>query len=225
MFNHCIYMYERGTDSNYTVTNNMFSRGSSHGVHGRSGGVFTNNHFFKCCVSLQMGYDGTNNALPAGRKAYAYDNVISEGENMWRQPYFCDSQYTICGTALWALVIPSNTSAADVRQYRNIATMRNHSQPVYNGWGFMVSGIGGPAWVQKGQNINYKWTNTTEGTGAGYPNPERTLGTYHQSLGNSNNSQNFVDTMKYRGVRQWSNQYTVKAANNYIRAGFGLPQL
>lgn len=55
-----------------------------------------------------------------------------------------------------------------------------------------------------------------------YPDPERTIGTYNQSLGGAPVHAAFMAEARQQSKAYWRPQYTAQAVNAYIRAGFGL---
>src|SRR5690606_8062288 len=102
MFNHNLYI-QYSTDGNrLIVRNNIITRASSHGVHGRPGGLFENNFFARNAVGLQMGYNG--HPLAAGVKAQAIGNVITEGQSMIKGIDACTGT-NLCTPAVWGLII------------------------------------------------------------------------------------------------------------------------
>jgi hypothetical protein len=91
--------------------------------------------------------------------------------------------------------------------------------------------------VNASNNIIHDWTNpivTDPGNpGAniispneinltGYPDPNRTVGTYNASLGGSPTLLGFLAEARKQSKDNWRPQYTAEAVNIYIRAGFGI---
>lgn len=213
MYNHNMYISERNNVGNKVVIrNNIVTRASSHGVHGRPGGLYENNFFGRNAISLQMGYRGSDNTLASSTFAYARDNVITEGLNMNRGIDSC-SDSSLCTNAIWGIEV-DNLGSADVRVERNIVSNRQ--------WDYgHVSGIRQDSAAKYSDNIIYKWDSETQGTDKGYPDPGRTLADYNAHLGGERSFEAFIDKARSRGLQEWDERYTADAINDYIRAGFG----
>lgn len=56
-----------------------------------------------------------------------------------------------------------------------------------------------------------------------FPDPERTIATYHQALGRPATFDAFISEARQQRKGYWRPEYTASAVNNYIRAGFGMP--
>ena len=57
---------------------------------------------------------------------------------------------------------------------------------------------------------------------AQFPDPNRTIATYHASIGGAGNLDAFMMEARQQSKANWRPQYTAAAVNDYIRAGFGL---
>lgn len=213
MYNHNMYVSERNNVGNKVVIrNNIITRASSHGIHGRPGGLYENNFFGRNAISLQMGYRGSDNTLASTTFAYARDNVITEGVNMKRGIDAC-SDSSLCTHAIWGIEL-DNLGGADVHVERNIVANRQ--------WDYgHVSGIRHQDAAQYSDNIIYKWDSEAQGTDKGYPDPGRTLADYNASLGGERSFEAFIEAARSRGLQEWDERYTAAAINEYIRAGFG----
>ncbi len=55
-----------------------------------------------------------------------------------------------------------------------------------------------------------------------FPAPNRTIGSYHGSIGKPPNVESFLAEARLQSRANWRPQYTARAVNDYIRAGFGL---
>jgi alpha-glucosidase (family GH31 glycosyl hydrolase) len=55
-----------------------------------------------------------------------------------------------------------------------------------------------------------------------FPDPTRTIATYHASIGGTPTLQAFMAGARLQSKSNWRVQYTAQAVNDYIRAGFGL---
>jgi len=63
---------------------------------------------------------------------------------------------------------------------------------------------------------------TSVGTAAQYPDPTRTIETYHASIGGAATFDAFMAGARQQSKANWRPEYTSYAVNNYVRAGFGL---
>jgi hypothetical protein len=55
-----------------------------------------------------------------------------------------------------------------------------------------------------------------------YSDPNRTIATYHASIGGAPSLQAFLSEARQQSKSYWRVQYTANAVNDYVRAGFGL---
>ena len=55
-----------------------------------------------------------------------------------------------------------------------------------------------------------------------FPDPDRSIATYHASIGGTPSLDAFMLQARLQSKAYWRDQYTAKAVNDYIRAGFGL---
>lgn len=229
MYNHNIYIQASTVGNSVVLRNNIITRASSHGVHGRPGGLYENNYFARNAVNLQMGYknvyrDGVlvnDNALKAGTFARALNNVITEGNSMIKGTNPC-SGVNLCTAALWGL-ITENPGEGDFTLTNNIVHSRSL---VDNQWPSFYNSLSATSISSFGLengtgNIMWKWRNQSEGTEQSYPDPGRTLANYSAHLGHAQSFDTFMNIVLTRPLQTWDEKYTANAINNYIRAGFG----
>lgn len=57
-----------------------------------------------------------------------------------------------------------------------------------------------------------------------YPDPTRDVATYWASVGGSGGRQGFLDAVRAQSRQSWDPNATAEAANQWIRAGFGVPE-
>lgn len=219
MFNHNIYIQYSTDGNSLVVRNNIITRGSSHGVHGRPGGLFENNFFARNAVSLQMGYNG--HPLNAGVKARALGNVITEGQSMIKGIGACTGT-NLCTPAVWGLVINEpgqgefmlknnivhSLYAGDTSWTTRYKTLQISSLPKYTGAQFAYE-----------SNIAWQWA-PTDILDKVFSTPGRTLADYNRSLGGERNFDEFMTKVKSRPVGYWDARYTASAINQYVRQGF-----
>lgn len=238
MYNHNLYIQYENVGNSITVRDNIITRASSHGVHGRPGGLYENNFFGRNAISLQMGYK--DHPLPKGTFAKAIGNVITEGESMVKGQAPCVGN-NLCTPALWAL------HTADIGQ-GTVLVKDNviHSQSPKTQWRSLYSnlkafglGLAKSNLATESNNLVWHWVDGSEGSNAGYPAPGRTLGDYHAQLskaGTLNTLKNtgYVNTVRNgtdgfdsfmnlvldRQLQKWDDNLSADAINDYIRAGF-----
>lgn len=219
MYNHNMYISDKANvGNNIVVRNNIITRASSHGVHGRPGGHYENNFFARNAVSLQMGYI-RGPALAAGTKAHAIDNVITEGKHMNRGTSDSCADPALCTGAIWGLWL-ENLGEADVKVEGNIASERFATDME-----IFAKGIKDDLEsVQYSNNISYKWATDDEGVSQSYPDPGRTAADYNATLGGEASFEAFIDVVRNRPLQTWDERYTADAVNDYIREGFGIKE-
>jgi hypothetical protein len=61
-----------------------------------------------------------------------------------------------------------------------------------------------------------------QGNAISYPDPDRTVESYHASLGKPATFSSFIDEARKQSKANWRPEYTAAAINDWIRAGFGL---
>jgi hypothetical protein len=219
MFNHNLYI-QYSTDGNkLVVRNNIITRASSHGVHGRPGGLFENNFFARNAISLQMGYNG--HPLPAGVKAQAIDNVITEGQSMVKGIGACTGT-NLCTPAVWGLVINEPGQGQFLLKNNIVHSLLEEDtdwSSRYNS--LQISSISqrtGDQFLYEG-NIAWQWA-ASNSTGGGFKAPGRTLADYNKSLGGEKDFDAFMDKVKSRPLGTWDVRYSASAINQYVREGF-----
>ncbi len=204
MYGHNIYLQSGQDGKNTIVRGNMFTRAASHGLQGRSGGLFENNLFVRNTIGLLI---GGSNPLPAGVFAHARNNVILEGKRM--DP---DDDTNPQTAAVYGLGIGVTDSGVFTVE-RNIVAHRLEDG--------IKKGIADKSDVNYISNIQYDW-----GGGIGdmfdpnWPEPERSVASYHASLGKIESLEAFLEVVRNRSSGQWPEDYTAYVVNAYIRAGF-----
>lgn len=222
MYNHNMYIQHTTVGNKLVVKNNIVTRASSHGIHGRPGGLFENNFFARNTVSLQMGYNG--HPLPAGTKAQAINNVITEGTSMVKGKDACKG-VNLCTSAVWGLII--NEPGAGIFTVKGNLLHSGYQDD--NLWSTLYKGLNrvgiteltGSSYSYS-NNILWKWKGDADVASGSYPAPGRTLADYNKSLGGAQSFDEFMNKVKNRPVGSWDKRYTAESINSYIRAGFGL---
>jgi len=205
MYNHNMYIQYSNVGNTVVVRNNIVTRASSHGVHGRPGGLYEDNLFARNSIGLQMGYN--NHPLPAGTFARARNNVIIHGKRM--DP---DNFAWPRNTAVWGLAL-DDLGEGSVTVEGNIVANRDDSGSELGLFDF--------AGVTYIENIQHNW-----GGGIGdmddssWLDPNRDVASYHGTLGGVASLEAFLEVVRNRPLRTWSDEYSAHAVNEYIREGF-----
>jgi hypothetical protein len=95
-----------------------------------------------------------------------------------------------------------------------------------NNFFFSIAAPG--AWMRAGSNLSLgQWKTivhdlSSVGQQFNFPDPTRTIASYHASIGGFPALENFMIQARQQSRSYWRPQYTAAAVNDYIRAGFGL---
>jgi hypothetical protein len=82
-----------------------------------------------------------------------------------------------------------------------------------------------------GEYMTYgEWISSSGETGAtneeiDFTDPDRTVETYHNSLGGDGTFEGFIEEARQQSKANWNNAYTASAVNDYIREGFDISEL
>lgn len=220
-YNHNVYLAASNKGNRVVCRDNIVVRGSSHGIHGRPGGVYEHNFFARNAIGLQMGYN--NSPLAEGTFARAYDNVITEGHSMYKGEYGDTTADWLTTRALWGLVINEPGQGA-FEWRRNLVAHRSPVDTQYTARYTSLSAASkiipaGTNLVEEA-NIFYKFQTTTEGVGPAYADPNRTLATYGQFMFGDPSFDNMMIRLKERPLRGRNTAMEARAINKYIRDGF-----
>lgn len=221
-FNHNLYIQYGQNGNGVIFRRNIVVRASSHGVHGRPGGLYENNFFARNAIGLQMGYK--QRPLAEGTFAIARDNVITEGESMVRGEGACTGA-GLCTAALWGLRLEELGEGSVTVEGNIVAGLSSHDQ-----WQELYGNLSRVGLTSDKEQVNYSnnhvwhWDTPTQGDEKNYVDPDRNLATYNQFLGGDNDFDDFMDAVKERPLQTWDTRYSAAGINNYIRAGFGLEE-
>lgn len=235
MYNHNIYLQE-GVTTNTLIQGNIVTRGSSHGIQMRSGGLAEDNFFGRNAVGLSIGYKDP--ILAPGTRAHLINNVVSEGHSMVKgvDPCQNNNQANLCSRAVWGIDVDVRGGDADWRAHGNIVSLlapgdnqwrdmwdSNHNATWEDKYQLVVTGIGNldAPNISASNNIVWKWSLNPNETTNTYPDPDRTLADYNAHLGGSRSFEAFIQVVTNRPLQTWDPKYTAYAINDYIRAGFG----
>lgn len=119
------------------------------------------------------------------------------------------------------------------QSHRDVGPLIGVEQTLDGGTAVIFSGntyfsnLGQNAWFRT-SNINRTFDQWIEESGetdakfeeVPYADPERNLATYHESLGKPASFEAFMAEARLQSRSNWRDEYTAKAINDYIRAGF-----
>src|ERR1700704_6951306 len=204
-FNQAIYITAHNGPA--IVTGNIIANASANGLQARSGGFVDDNLFVHNPVA----------GFVASTPSSVTDNVILEGIN----------NANIANS--WGFFVNGGASGSVVQN--NIAA---HSISVPPSFAFDIES--GDSGVTLTNNIVYSWGSSRQildnGSGdittpnaidlTGYPDPNRSVGSYNSTLGGTATLEAFLSEARLQSKDNWHLQYTADAVNDYIRAGFGI---
>lgn len=218
MYNHNLYLQHDNHGNSLVVRNNIITRASSHGIHGRPGGLYEGNFFARNAVNLQMGY--ADHPLPEGVSGIARGNVISEGTHMIKGDAACSGN-NLCTPAVWGLVLAEKGKGRFIVEDNIVSQTYLPAQNKFDS--LKRAGLGIElADVNKG-NIGYRFSYNDEGGTGKYMDPGRTVSTYAASIGLEPGFDSFMKQVLNRPVGEWPKELTAQAINEYFRAGFAPP--
>lgn len=207
-FNHNIYLKANNNGNRINIADNIISRGSSHGIHGRAGGVFTNNFLIENSIGLQLGYKTT--PIKNGTRAYAYNNVIYSGKLMDPK-----EKNTNTSKAVWGIYTENNVldSGGTVELVDNIVT----SAKDFNASNVDINDVIG---VSSNRNVTYNWNFMGDNLDDSWPNPDVTISQYMNNIGYPASMDEFIKNLKTRKLSFSNQNFTTLNINNYFRNGF-----
>ena len=213
MYNHNIYMSTQNPGSDkIIVRGNILARASAHGLQLRSGGMVENNLFVQNAINLNVGYH-KNTSLP-GSKAVVINNVFQEVRLMDST----NSSYprTASVRGIGEITIPARIENNLFSHCLNEAQFG--VDDYQDKWGF-----GGK--LEAKNNIVYKWTDKNDQPREEWPDPERTIASYHQSIGKQASTIGFLREARKRPLKTWWAAYAAQTVNNYLRDGYNMKEL
>jgi PKD repeat protein len=205
MYNHNIYL----STSNYgpiIIRGNILSRGSSHGLQLRSGGIAENNLFYGNAIGMNAGY--TEYPLYNAENTYVRNNVVIAGRPQIPDDYSAPQSGALWG--IWKQLINNYYCYNNI--VCNVDDTRASNINPYVGQTANEFGTG---------NIAWNWVNNSEPEyDPGWSDPDRTIASYNTSIGNPATFEDFIERARNRPVNSWPEAYSANSVNNYIRAGF-----
>ena len=207
-FNHNIYLKANNNGSRISVIDNIISRGSSHGIHGRAGGNFTNNFLIENSIGLQLGYKTT--PLKNGTRGYAYNNVIYSGKLM--DP---TEKNDNTSKAVWGIYTETNAldNGGTIELINNIVT----SAKDFGDSNVDINNIPGISFTG---NIRYNWNSAGDNLDGSWPNPDISIQSYMNTIGYTATFEEFIKNIKERKLAESDDNFRSLKINDYFRSGF-----
>lgn len=205
MFNHNIYVQSDNVEGGI-IRGNILTRGASHGLQARSGGIVEQNLLALNAIGVAMG----GHKEPEFDEVHEFDNratrnVVLNGRLMDPD----DTSYPRT-SAIWGIttdffhsllddnIIANRIDSGNNRAFRdgNDGSHTSVDNSVHN-------------WYHEHDNFDPDWTD-----------PEADLGDYYASLGGENDTIAYLEWLRTRPPGEMPWDMTAYAAMNYIRAGF-----
>jgi uncharacterized protein YjdB len=184
---------------------NIMSRASGNGGQLRSGAIAEMNLTVESPAGYFVDRDTQSDPASADNVAVRY-NVILDG--LWM------GNCTPSSGANWGLTVGDQVPAGtDVIE--NIISGNLDQQGNVRGTYLQSSS-------NNSGNIVYDFDPNQDMFDSSWPDPDRTLGDYYQSIGGTNSTDDFLDAVCDRAINTWPYNFTAYAVIDYIRAGFGL---
>lgn len=211
IFNHCIY-WQMGGPADGLVRGNLILRGSSHGAQMRSSGRVEGNVFAKNAIG---GFIGANfKPAPTGTPGTVIGNLITEGEDITPRPGHPGDLYRGWGwdivddPPLYGAVIKDN-----ILTHCRAKTCRPLRQEYPNN--------------TLENNLVWDWKSVADGymeqSPGPFKDPNRTLASYHASLGREGSFEAFAKEARKRSKTHFLPAYSAERIIRYFREGFSSP--
>jgi len=242
-YSHNIY-FQSGNSDTFVCERNIITRGASHGIHGRAGGLFNNNLYARNSVGQEIGYKDPK--LPSDAFGYIDNAVVSEGESQFKGATDFDiEQHNDQKTgAVWGAKVSSNSIivGADIRARNCVVSQLSPEFIIPNSLvtqnpvleGLDLNGTGP---IEDCLVLN--WDSPTQGDNPEYLDQKRTVPTYYSKLDGDgdlddlqssgylpapaqvgyDNFDSFMNIVTRRQLGQWRDDLSAGAINNYIREG------
>lgn len=214
MFSHNVYI-QRDNGPGGIIRGNIAVRGAAHGIQARSGGVVERNLFAENAIGFNIGGVGTPTYE---EEVWGFDNrgiqnVVLAGRRM----HPVNSSYPLTN-AVWGIV---GAYVGEISYFDNIVANRTDSG---NNNGIHARTAEQPVSLLLADNIVHNWSaslgDVRDTFDPSWPNPNATLGDYYASIGGTNNTHDYYQTLRERGPGEFPWELTSYAAISFIRNGF-----
>jgi hypothetical protein len=207
-YNHNLYMSD-DMQGDVISRGNINARASANASQWRSGAIVEKNLYIQNPAGVFIGHN--ERAAAAVRVRF---NVVLEGLYM--------------GTCTWA-------SGANYGISLDVADFLDFGTPVTVEENIIAHNLESPANGALSEstapefsyidNIIYDWKPDRDMWDAGWTAPERSVGSYHASIGGTATTEAFLQAARGRALRDWAEELSAYAVINYIREGFNLSAL
>ncbi len=219
-FNHNVYIQHNSNGNRVYFLNNIITRASSHGIHGRPGGTYHGNFFAKNAVNLQLGYKGY--PLNKSSLGIALNNVISEGSSMIKGDNAC-SEKNLCTSARWGLRLEELGASNRVAIIGNVVSHLDANSQ----WNAKYNKLNTKAISHDGSinniyflnNITWDWESGTSKQIRALRNPNLKLADYASALGLNKSFDSFMEVALNRPIQTWDERFSARKINSFIRLG------
>lgn len=202
MYNHNVYLQHDNVGDNVIVRNNIITRGSSHGVQMRAGGVASDNFFARNAIAVNFGY--REKPISSGAIAHAFDNVITEGHSMLKGVNPNQGPNLCTGAVRGLDASTRELGNADWQSRGNLVHSHSPDDTGYKG----IKSL-----------IFHTLGETVVGWQEGAFNQGRTLADYNEALGGEHSFEAFMRKALNRSLQEWPEELTAESVNAYIRDG------
>lgn len=249
-FNHGIYCNYSANGNTLIFRGNIISRASSHGMQARAGGEVDNNFFGRCAIGQLFG--SNQGPMVDGANCSTINNVCSEGSIMAKGDN-SGASGNLVNRFQKGFEFVKTANNTFFKYHQNVISMRdpniaayvagnpnldpawdNLSFTAFDSQEFPNDGSIDPIVVDISGNAEYHYEAVDSGDGAGYPDPNRTAGTWvTDGLFESSTPgyddpfdddfDRFMNMCKSRRLGTWDDRLTADGLNTYIRAGYNVP--
>jgi hypothetical protein len=208
MYNHGWYLQYSCSGELY-FRGNIMCRASANAVQNRSGGAVEYNLSIQCPVGIFVAHDTSHGPAANPGMTCSKNNVVLEGIWMGDCPASSNANWGMpLGSNLEpGTVVEGNIVAHNIDKRGSVQAMQKVSQCNYI------------------NNIVYDWRASEDMWDENWPDPERSIGSYNESIGGEAATEAFIDTLRKRQVNEWPVELSAYAVIDYIRKGFNMDSI
>ena len=227
-FNHNVYIQYSATD--VTLSNNVFSRGASHGAQVRPGGQVINNLFVRNALAT---FVARSESLVAHNVILQADDISAENPRGYGIEVFPGPDTKVInnvlstriGTAFWAEPIGLNQDRNNLTQYEGptrveLTDNKIFRWPIEHGTVRPIRMTIPGAVVVESRNAIDIASGSGLDTDPAWIDPTRNVERYMELIGRPPTLEAFCAAAAARPRGQWLPELTSSAVNTYVRAGF-----
>ncbi|MEO0587339.1 MAG: right-handed parallel beta-helix repeat-containing protein, partial [Planctomycetota bacterium] len=228
-FNHNIYVQSSGRDC--VVRNNIITRGSSHGLQLRPGGVIEDNVFLRNATGVYAGRGDEDAGAWVRRNIFAEADDIGAGHNMRGWGY--EIHATWYGTIEHNVFMDRASSNPHPGMHAKPDYWENNREPIVvrhnrvenwvngNGQGFVINPkIGNRITLEVNNLVN--GVSQVTGQQIDLVDRDRRYQDYVAKYGNGGGFDELMDRVRTRPRGQWDTKWSGKEISAWVRAGFSV---